>query len=185
MNPLESDRIALRPIEKDDLTQLVTWFQDPEVLRFQSSGPFIPRSVSALAEEYSSASGRRDTDVWLAVFSKSEEKVIGTVALQGGGGFNRTATFILMIGPPYQDRGYGLAATRLTLSYGFSQLGLHRIQLVVFGFNERAMKTYKNAGFVEEGRARDSLFRDGRFHDVVHMGILDEEWRALSASRAG
>ena len=37
--------------------------------------------------------------------------------------------------------------------------------------------TYRRAGFVEEGRAREAVFREGGWQDKVQMGILDREWR--------
>ncbi|MDI3316246.1 MAG: GNAT family protein [Bacillota bacterium] len=36
------------------------------------------------------------------------------------------------------------------------------------------------AGFGEEGRLRQAILRDGAYHDVVLMAILEEEWRARS-----
>jgi RimJ/RimL family protein N-acetyltransferase len=59
-------------------------------------------------------------------------------------------------------------------------LGLHRIQLTVAGFNERAIHTYAKVGFVEEGRDREAVFRAGEWHDQVRMGILSREWRAAA-----
>ena len=44
------------------------------------------------------------------------------------------------------------------LDHAFGTLGLHRIALFVFEFNERAIRTYKRCGFVVEGRARESIF---------------------------
>jgi RimJ/RimL family protein N-acetyltransferase len=178
VNLLESDRILLRAIDDEDLIQLVKWSQDPAVARMLNSSPLRPRPTAAMVESYRTMVSRRDADISLAVVSKAEQKAVGTVALHGGDSHNRTATFVIMIGPPYQGQGYGLEATRLTAAYGFNKLGLHRIQLDVFAFNERAMKTYKNAGFVEEGRSRQNLFRDGVWHDTVHMGILANEWRS-------
>jgi hypothetical protein len=34
------------------------------------------------------------------------------------------------------------------------------------------------SGFVEEGRKRKHNFQDGKWWDIVHMGILDEEWKS-------
>lgn len=82
------------------------------------------------------------------------------------------------LGPPHQNRGLGTEATRLVLRFGFDELGLHRIQLTVNGFNERGLATYRKVGFVEEGRSREAIFRSGTWHDQVHMGILAREWRA-------
>jgi RimJ/RimL family protein N-acetyltransferase len=48
------------------------------------------------------------------------------------------------------------------LDHAFGTLGLHRIGLSVFSFNERAIRSYKSCGFVMEGRAREAIWRDGR-----------------------
>jgi hypothetical protein len=34
------------------------------------------------------------------------------------------------------------------------------------------------SGFAEEGRDREANFQDGRWWDVVRMGILEKEWTA-------
>jgi hypothetical protein len=36
------------------------------------------------------------------------------------------------------------------------------------------------SGFAEEGRDREANFQDGRWWDLVHMGILEKEWTAKS-----
>jgi L-amino acid N-acyltransferase YncA len=40
-----------------------------------------------------------------------------------------------------------------------------------------AVRAYKACGFVEEGRLREQAWLDGRFVDMVYMGVLREEWR--------
>ena len=74
-------------------------------------------------------------------------------------------------------RGYGTEATRLMLDHAFGTLGLHRIALTVFEFNERAIRAYRSCGFVVEGRARESIWRDGRWWDELAMSVLASEWR--------
>ena len=58
------------------------------------------------------------------------------------------------------------------LDHAFGTLGLHRIALFVFEFNERAMRAYRRCGFVVEGRARESIWRDGRWWDELAMSVL-------------
>ena len=48
--------------------------------------------------------------------------------------------------------------------------------LNVFEYNPRAIRSYEKCGFVLEGRRRQALNRDGRRWDLIHMGILREEW---------
>jgi len=52
----------------------------------------------------------------------------------------------------------------------------------VFAFNERAVRSYRSAGFVEEGRLRGAIARDGGWWDEIQMGILREEWLAAQAA---
>jgi RimJ/RimL family protein N-acetyltransferase len=71
---------------------------------------------------------------------------------------------------------------RVIVGYGFRELGLHRIQLGVVSFNLAGIRAYQKAGFVEEGRHRESVLHDGRWYDDVLMSILDHEWAARRSS---
>ena len=81
--------------------------------------------------------------------------------------------------------GYGSEATALMLEHAFERLGLHRVALSVFAFNERAIRAYRKAGFVVEGRARQSIWRDGRYWDELQMSMLDSDWAAGAQVPAG
>ena len=63
------------------------------------------------------------------------------------------------------------------VDHAFEPLGLHRVALSVFAFNERAIRAYRRVGFVIEGRAREAIWRDGRWWDELHMSVLEPEWR--------
>ena len=67
-----------------------------------------------------------------------------------------------------------MPATRLVLQYGFEVVGLHRIDLRVLAYNERAIACYRRCGFVEEGRERDAALIDGEWHDDVIMAVLTD-----------
>ncbi len=77
----------------------------------------------------------------------------------------------------FWSQGYGSEAIRLILRYGFEDLGLHRIDLVVLAFNHRAIRCYEKCGFRHEGVLRDNALIDGVWHDDVLMAILDHEYR--------
>ena len=86
------------------------------------------------------------------------------------------------LGREYIGRGYGSDATRVMVDYGFREMGLHRIQLSVISFNRAGIRAYEKAGFIEEGRHRESVLHDGRWYDDVLMSILDHEWAARRSS---
>jgi RimJ/RimL family protein N-acetyltransferase len=175
---LTGDRVRLRELRESDLDRLVAWWQDPDLMVTQTSGPYHPQMAAPIAEQFRTWSRNDGTDAGFVVETHADGVPVGHAALFGANAHNRTATFAIMIGPPHQNRGLGTEATRLILRFGFEELGLHRIQLVANGFNERGLATYRKAGFVEEGRSREAIFRSGTWHDQVHMGILAREWRS-------
>ena len=63
------------------------------------------------------------------------------------------------------------------LRFGFEQLNLNRICLRVFAENERAIRLYEKTGFQHEGRWRQAEYRHGRYHDMLWMSVLRDEWQ--------
>ena len=64
-------------------------------------------------------------------------------------------------------------------------MNLHRVDLQVFEFNERAIASYRKVGFREEGRLRQHMYRDGRYWDIIHMGILRHEFMGQEQGTGG
>jgi RimJ/RimL family protein N-acetyltransferase len=76
----------------------------------------------------------------------------------------------------YWGKGYSTDMMRVILRYAFTELNLNRVTLNVFEYNPRAVRSYEKAGFVVEGRERKAIHRDGKYWDVLFMGVLREEW---------
>ncbi|MEK2447177.1 GNAT family protein [Tetragenococcus halophilus] len=51
-----------------------------------------------------------------------------------------------------------------------------RHYLQVFSFNKRAIKLYEKMGFIHEGSQRQALYRMGKWHDIIMMSILENEY---------
>ncbi len=75
-------------------------------------------------------------------------------------------------------KGIGGEAMTLALDFTFRELNLHRVQLTVFEYNERAIALYERLGFVREGVCREFMQRDGRRYDMYLYGLLRREWEA-------
>lgn len=121
---------------------------------------------------------RRD-DIVLAIEVRegSDWVHIGNIGLHRIDWVNRVAKLGIVIGErDYWGRGYGTEAVRTMLRYAFRELGLNRVELEVFAFNARALRCYEKTGFRREGVRRKALFRDGKYHDIILMGILREEF---------
>src|SRR6185369_6945839 len=54
-------------------------------------------------------------------------------------------------------------------------LGFHRLQLEIYGFNERAISHAERVGFVREGTKRGAYRRHGGWQDGVMFGLVRED----------
>lgn len=109
-------------------------------------------------------------------------RFIGTARLHSLNVADRRARYAVgILDPAVLGIGLGEEVTRTVLGYGFGALDLHRIDLRVLEYNERAIRCYRRCGFVEEGREREAALVSGRWYDDVAMSILEHEW--LDAAR--
>ena len=116
--------------------------------------------------------------VSFAVARQEDNDLVGGVVLDQIDGRNRSAVFHIFIDASYTGRGYGTEATHLMLDYGFGILNLHRVELLVFQFNTRAIHVYEKIGFVQEGVKRQNWYYEHEWHDSVVMSVLVGEYRA-------
>jgi RimJ/RimL family protein N-acetyltransferase len=81
----------------------------------------------------------------------------------------------VMLDPAVRGRGLAAGAVRLAALHLVHDLGYHRVQLEVYGFNERAQRLFERAGFVREGAKRRAYWRHGAWHDGVMFGLTEED----------
>jgi RimJ/RimL family protein N-acetyltransferase len=74
------------------------------------------------------------------------------------------------------NQGYGTETMTLLLQHCFNTLNLNRVFLQVYAQNERAKQAYKKAGFIEEGRLREAVYKHGNYDDLIVMSALRSEW---------
>jgi RimJ/RimL family protein N-acetyltransferase len=81
----------------------------------------------------------------------------------------------LAVHPDFRGRKLGDETARLVQRHLMDDLGFHRLQIEVYGFNERAMAHAERSGFVREGVRRKAYWRDGRWVDGVLYGVVAED----------
>lgn len=76
------------------------------------------------------------------------------------------------VAPEFQGMGVGRRLLHALLDEARSQFDARRIELEVYPDNERALRLYRQAGFVDEGVRRAPVFRDGTHVDTRVMALL-------------
>jgi RimJ/RimL family protein N-acetyltransferase len=175
---LRGRTIRLTALSKRDISTLVQWDEDAGFLRLLDSSPARPRTEEAI-RVWLDQLDTTNNEMMFAIRPIDSETLIGTVGFDGIEWSHQVAGFAIGIGDrENQGKGYGLEATRLALAFAFNELNLHRLQLSVFEYNERAIALYERCGFRREGVFREYLNRDGLRHDMYLYGLLRHEWAA-------
>lgn len=190
MNPAWLDKptlsgslVTLRPFAEGDAEALFACI-DVEAMRLTGSAhseeearAWIARGPAPqMAEWYATRNAQPDR-LDLAVVDNVGGQLVGEVVLNDWDEGNHSCNFRIMLGPRARGRGLGTEAAVLVLEHAFTALGLHRVQLEHYAFNPRAGRSYAKAGFVTEGRRRDTLLYDGQWVDAITMAALAPEWR--------
>lgn len=176
---IQGKRLTLRAIERDDLARYVVWLNDLEVIHHLKTYP--PMNLEDETDWYESQRKNGST-LNLAIVVSDEERHIGSVSLMKINQREQNAELGIMIGDKTcWGQGYGREAILLLLRYGFTTLNLHRIYLRVDANHTPAIRCYLSCSFVEEGRLRDVVFRQGRFEDQLIMSVLRPEYLQQTA----
>ena len=119
---------------------------------------------------------------YFTVRMRSDDRLIGFAKLYWIEWSNGTGMIQLGIGDAHdRGHGYGSEILSLMLRYAFAELNLYRLTAMIPDYNQVAKLLFQNAGFVEEVRRRQALNRNGRRWDMLHMGLLREEWQAFNS----
>lgn len=80
-----------------------------------------------------------------------------------------------------KGRGYGHEAMKLLKAWSFETLGFHRAWLDCKDYNARALHLYETEGMLREGLIRETILTDGRYENLVILGLLAREYEARKA----
>ncbi len=177
------ERIRFRAPERSDIPLWTAWLNDPEVLQGLAFRP--PVSSATFEKQFDDIleSGEKAETYTFMIEVRQENdpanwKPVGTAGLLRIDWLSRSAELSIYIGEKaFWNQGFGTEATSLLLHFTFNTLNLNRIYLRVWETNANAIHIYEKVGFVHEGRMRQAVFKEGRYIDVLYMGILRSEYK--------
>jgi RimJ/RimL family protein N-acetyltransferase len=177
--------IELQPFTKADISILIGWIGSPESL-LQWGGPAFtwPLDEDQVERQLFPPVGDEPHFLAFKGVDTQSQLVVGHVELAGINRENRSARIArVLVGPEYlRGRGTGTQIMQAILNIGFAQLGLHRIELGVFVFNESAIACYEKVGFKKEGLLRDSHRVGEEYWSSYLMSTLEHEWRTSTTT---
>lgn len=175
---IDAGPVVLRALTPDDVPGLFAIFGDREVCRYWSSPALADMdAAAALHAEIDRYFAERTLFQW-GIAERDGDTVVGTCTLASLSGQHRRASLGYALARNVWGRGYAAAALPALLEFGFSELGLHRIEADADPRNTRSIRSLERLGFTREGYLREHYFHDGEIQDAVLYGLLRREWRA-------
>lgn len=180
---LKGDKVTLRAIEREDLRRLWDLERDNVDLVIMADDVWEPKSFEVYEKRYAKHLEDREQTRFVI---EADGKIIGYANLHGLDRLLGMAELgISIYDRDYLGKGYGRDAIKVLLNWAFRYHNWRRIWLETLATNERAIRAYKACGFVEEGRLREATFYDGKYADMIVMGLLRAEWEVRQSASDG
>ena len=173
---LRGQLVTLRSRRSEDVPVLHEHLHDDVPTHLLSaSGPWRPSGPEAPDGPFAVRDPRDDMAVFSVVETRTDA-LAGSALLWGIDPHNRNAHIGLSLLPAVRGRGLGADVVAVLCDYGFSILGLHRLQIETSVDNPAMRRVAERAGFRQEGVHREAYWTAGRFVDDVLFGLLADEW---------
>ena len=170
------DGVRLRRATRDDVPFLVEVLTDDDVQPFLGrGGAFDEEGVLAELDQQ-----EREPDAFgrfvIEVLEDGDWRKAGTLGFERVNRRSRIAQLErLAVHPAFRGRRLADDAARLFQRHLIFDLDFHRVQMEIYGFNERAQRHAERAGFVREGVKRKAYRRDDGWVDGVLYGLVRED----------
>ncbi|BCB03964.1 GNAT family N-acetyltransferase [Bacillus sp. KH172YL63] len=169
--------VQLRELALTDTEDRYQWCLDREVTKHLNMPEKYPPFTREETEAWISMSINKTNGYEQKAILTETGTHIGWIDLKNIDPLNKHAELGVAIGDKrYWGKGYGIAAMHHMLHWGFSELDLNKIWLRVEVDNEKAIKSYKRIGYIEEGILRQDRLRNGEYVDRLRMSMLRSEF---------
>jgi len=171
--------VGLRAVEIYDLETLLHWRNNPGFR--ENYREYRELSYTQQEEWFQQMLKDRSTLMFaiddLSVKNDQERRLIGCCGLTYINWVSRTAEISLYIGKDdlYLDNHYAPDAWRTLMRYGFDELGLNKLWVEAYEFDEARKDLCNSFHFHLDGKLRQHTFKDGRYWNALIFSLLREE----------
>ena len=173
---LNTQRLLLRQITQEDDKSLLEVLSDADTCEYLTHNAIsdienIKRMISGMQRFFDEKQRIR----W-GIAQKSDNTIIGHCGFFDIDRFNGCAEISYCLKRGLWGQGLMTEAVDAMLRFGFEEYGLNRIVAKVIKGNAGSIKVLQKLGFVEEGILRESLYKNGQYHDLIVFSVLKSEY---------
>ena len=172
---IKGDRLNLCLLMDDSnsISTYVKWANDEDLIWRLG---FNQGSISRQEIEQWATKERDSNDIIFSLVTRADNTLIGLVRLKRTR-FSSTGRLEIFIGEPdYLGRSYGTETLYSILKFAFEECCYHRIEALIVEDDVRAVKSFSKVGFRLSGIFNEDYWAQGKWHNVVNMEILYDDW---------
>ncbi|WP_018917365.1 GNAT family N-acetyltransferase [Vreelandella zhanjiangensis] len=174
---IETERLTLKPLVLNDSQSLLEIFSDPEVMRYWNTPSWSTLQDALDFIDESAALMHRQEALVLGIYLKSTGELAGKCMLFSYDRESKRAEIGFGLGRVYWGKGYISEAGEALIQYGFTSLGLRRIEAEIDPNNHSSAKALEKLGFLREGLLRERWEINGIVSDSAMYGRLVSDHR--------
>lgn len=165
----------LRPLTADDLELVRTWRNSEAVAQYMYTA--TPVSAEQQQEWFVRISTDVSKQYWIIM---QQEQPVGVANLYAINSDFRSCYWAFYLGQQnLQGSGLGARVEFAMLEYVFGERKLNKLLCEVFVSNDRVIAMHEKFGFRRESYFRQHIYKNGTYHDVVGLALLQREWQLL------
>ncbi|HWO74634.1 MAG TPA: GNAT family protein [Bacillus sp. (in: firmicutes)] len=173
---LETDRLILRQVTKDDASSLLKYLSDQEVMKYVGLEPF--KSIEDALDEISwyQSIFEKKTGIRWGITIKNNGEVIGSCGFLKVVSQHYRSEIGFELSREYWGKGIASEAFEAIIRYGFEEMNLQRIEALIEPPNIPSQKLVERHGFIREGLLRNYEFTGGKFDDLYMYSLLKQDF---------
>ena len=175
---LTTPRLTLRKMMVVDTSDMYEYASRPDVTRYLTWTPHPDRAYTKQYLEY--LGNRYSAGMFYdwAVIYEPDCKMVGTCGFTFFNCTSDSAEVGYVLNPEYWGKGIATEALSRVIEFGFSELGLHRIEARFIEGNEASRSVMERVGMTYEGMLREGMLVKGAYVSVGICSILASEWKS-------
>jgi [ribosomal protein S5]-alanine N-acetyltransferase len=172
---LETERLLLREIVKEDAQSIYDCFSNNDVTRYYGLDPLPSIEQAKELVEFFAKNYKEKRGIRWGIEIKGRKEMIGTVGFNAWSPKHKRAEIGYELHPEYWRKGYATEAVSEVISYGFKELDLTRIGAIVFIENKASNELLTKLGFQKEGVLRNYMYQNSVPYDTYVYSLLRTE----------
>jgi [ribosomal protein S5]-alanine N-acetyltransferase len=173
---LETDRLVLRKITKDDASNMFSYLSDSEVMKYYGLEPF--KTINEALDEISwyQSLEKNHTGLRWGITLKENGIIIGSCGFHNFVSQHFRTEIGFELSRDYWGKGIAGEALKAIIAYGFQHFGFQRIEALIEPPNLLSQRLVEKQGFMKEGLLRKYEYTRGKFDDLYMYSLLKEDF---------